>query len=193
MSQLGAQKADASDGGPVYAGIQTGYAREDVFISHAGQQREFAVQLRRDLQRHGISAFVDERDIMLDPPSDCSVRDPCISAKLVIFVVTRQFLQSTRCLDELRWALAQREHGKGCLPEILTVLYPAGADTVSVDDLSPLDHKLLACCTDVPERQRKQQPPIPDLNNVDSQSQQHRMDLESLSTFCLMRADASSR
>jgi len=121
------------------------YAYEDVFISHAGQQKDcFAVHLQRELQRHGISAFLDERDIKRGQHSASRMKAACIGAKLVIFVVTHDFLRSSYCLDELRWVLGEREQRGGCLPEILTVLYPARAGTININDLDPLSRELAA-------------------------------------------------
>lgn len=124
--------------------VQMEYANEDVFISHAGPQKDvFAVHLRRELQRHGISAFLDERSIMRGEHSEARMQAACTGAKLMIFVVTCDFLRSIWCLKELRWALAKRAQGAQ-LPEILTVLYPSDDDTINIDDLSPLSSKLSA-------------------------------------------------
>lgn len=121
------------------------YASEDVFISHAWQQKDsFAVHLRRELQRQGLTAFLDERNILPGELAASRIKAACTGAKLVIFVVTRAFIRSPDCLEELRWTLACRKQSRGRTPEILTVLFPAGADTVSVDDLNPLSREVSA-------------------------------------------------
>ncbi len=97
------------------------------------------------------------------------MKDTCCGAKLVIVVVTREFLRSQWCMDELRWTLQQREISEGQLPELLPVLYPGTlvrgyssaemqaikntkteqeimdmltAETINVDDLDPLSPDL---------------------------------------------------
>lgn len=129
----------------LFQGEQEEYASEDVFISHAGQQKDtFAVHLRRELQRRGISVFLDERDMRRGQHATSRMKAACTGAMLVIFVVTHDFLRSSWCLDELRWALAEREKSGGRLPAILPVLYPAESETVDIDDLDPLSPELSA-------------------------------------------------
>ena len=40
------------------------YSQERVFISHAGPQKGFALHLRSRLRDAGVSAFVDERELL---------------------------------------------------------------------------------------------------------------------------------
>lgn len=87
---------------------------------------------------------MDERDIKRGQHSTSRMKAACIGAKLIVFAVTPDFLRSCSCLDELRWALAEREQRGGRLPEILTVLYPAEAGTIDIDDLDPLSRELAA-------------------------------------------------
>jgi len=171
------------------------YAAEDVFISCAGEQKDgFAVHLRQELQRHGLSAFLDERNILPGQQAASRVKAACTGAKLVIFVLTGAFIRSTYCLEELRWTLACRKQSRGRLPEILTVLYPAGADTVSLNDLNPLSREISA----LPDAKA---PPtwwqwlIPSgaPHGELSRVQQSKHDLELLATFCILRHDDFAR
>lgn len=57
------------------------------------------------------------------------MEDACRGAKLVIFVLTKDFLSSSWCMDEMRWTLEERAadlardpNNKHLQPEILTVL-----------------------------------------------------------------------
>ncbi len=117
---------------------------EMVFISHAGPQKDrYALPLRRDLENRGVTAFVDDRDLPAGGSSGPHMEAACRGAKLVIFLITRDFLQREWCMLELRWALDQR-HSKGDrkLPEVLPVFLPvsgaAGEPFLNVDDLSPV-------------------------------------------------------
>lgn len=61
--------------------------------------------------------------------ADVRMEDACRGAKLVIFVLTKDFLSSSWCMDEMRWTLEERAadlakdpSNKHLQPEILTVL-----------------------------------------------------------------------
>jgi TIR domain len=112
------------------------YSKEGVFISHAGPQKGFALHLRTRLRDAGITAFVDERELL---PGDSHTAEEnmeaaCRGAKLVVFVITRDFLRRRATMQELRWTLNQRQHSKqaamadgssgAALPRMLTVMYP---------------------------------------------------------------------
>jgi TIR domain len=109
------------------------YRQEQVFISHAGPQKHFALHLRTQLQHAGIRTFVDERDLQpgeQHPASDV-MKAACEQALLVVFLITRDFVRRPAAIQELRWAVAQRQEqlSKGvaadrALPQLLTVLYP---------------------------------------------------------------------
>jgi TIR domain len=78
----------------------------DVFISHAGPQKaNFAVWLQRELRRRGISAFLDETSLRLCDAADAEMEAAVRSCSIVVFVLTRDFVHSSYCLRELRWAL----------------------------------------------------------------------------------------
>jgi TIR domain len=113
------------------------YRQERVFISHAGPQKGFALHLRTQLRDAGVSTFVDERELLPgDGHSAAAVMEAaCRQAQLVVFVVTRDFLRRHATVQELRWALDQRQQQQGtaaaggtspaaALPHLLTVLYP---------------------------------------------------------------------
>ena len=115
------------------------YSQERVFISHAGPQKGFALHVRSRLRDAGVSAFVDERDLQpgADHTAFAVMEAACRQAQLVVFVVTRDFLQRPATLQELRWALDQRQQPQrqaaagsagsspaAVLPHMLAVLYP---------------------------------------------------------------------
>ena len=78
----------------------------DVFISHAGPQKaNFAVWLQRELRRHGVSAFLDETSLRLCDGADAEMEAAVRSCSIVVFVLTTDFVRSSYCMRELRWAL----------------------------------------------------------------------------------------
>jgi TIR domain len=77
-----------------------------VFISHAGPQKaNFAVWLQRELRRHGISAFLDERSLNLCDAAGPEMEAALRSCSIVVVVLTLDFVRSTYCMEELHWAL----------------------------------------------------------------------------------------
>ena len=78
----------------------------DVFISHAGPQKaNFAVWLQRELQRHGVSAFLDERSLRLGDAAGPEMEAAVRSCSIVVIVLTPDFVRSSYCMRELHWAL----------------------------------------------------------------------------------------
>lgn len=168
--------------------MQVEYSNEDVFISHAGLQKDcFAVHLRQALGAGGnMSVFLDERSIQLGQPSGRRMEEACRKAKLVIFVITRPFLSSKWCMDELKWAMEERKNNtRNEEPAILPLMYPGNVVRgcsqkernalaklskiyliellmagipVKVDDLNPLSFSLeqLVMLSLPPEKSRKE-------------------------------------
>jgi TIR domain len=82
----------------------------DVFISHAGQQKSsFAAWLQRELQRHGVTAFLDETSLQLGEAADVEMEAALRSCSIVVAVLTPDFLRSPYCMAELHWALHPQE------------------------------------------------------------------------------------
>jgi TIR domain len=108
------------------------YSNEQVFISHAGPQKHFALHLRTQLRHAGISTFVDARDLQpgQQNPAGDIMKTACQQAEAAIFVITRDFLRRPATIQELRWVLAQHEPPQQGLaatikpPQLVTVLYP---------------------------------------------------------------------
>ena len=46
--------------------------RYDVYVIHAGAQKDFAVLVRRDARVSGYRAFVDDRDLWCGPACHCN-------------------------------------------------------------------------------------------------------------------------
>jgi TIR domain len=140
------------------------YRQERVFISHAGPQKGFALHLRTQLRDAGISTFVDERDLLpgADQCAPTIMEAACRRAQLVVFVVTRDFLRRAATLQELRWALDQRQRQQEAdasttadsgpaapLPRLLTVMYPtSGSASWRVPELRQLLQRELAPISD---------------------------------------------
>jgi hypothetical protein len=62
-SQSARQYAELEPDSPQHNGRQ----QYDVFISHAGQQKDFALWIRSNVRCCGYQAFVDERDLRYCP------------------------------------------------------------------------------------------------------------------------------
>ena len=78
----------------------------DVFISHAGPQKaSFAAWLQRELQRRGVSTFLDERSLRLGDAADAEMESALRGCSIVVAVLTADFLRSSYCMQELHWAL----------------------------------------------------------------------------------------
>lgn len=177
--------------------------------------------LRRELALRGISAFVDERDIQAGQAAEARMKVACQTAKLVIFVVTREFLGSSYCMDELRWTLEQRQLSQqqgasGELPMILPLMYPSKtvrgytraeldaedftleqlkqmltAGTIDVDDLDPISSNLR-------ELIEQHSLPIQYVSQLPGQQitsslEQRINDLKELAGICCQRSDARTR
>jgi TIR domain len=83
-----------------------GTRKYDVFISHAGRQKAgFAAWLQRELNRHGVSAFLDERSLRLGDEADVVMESALRSCSIVVAVLTADFVRSKYCMQELHWAL----------------------------------------------------------------------------------------
>lgn len=58
-------------------------AMYQVFISHAGKQKAgFAAWLQRELHHHGVSAFLDDRNLRLGDAADLEMEARCAPAAL---------------------------------------------------------------------------------------------------------------
>jgi TIR domain len=76
------------------------------FISHAGPQKAgIAMQLQRELQRHGVSAFLDETSLRLGDAAPAEMEATLRSACVVVVILTPAFAASEFCMEELHWAL----------------------------------------------------------------------------------------
>lgn len=193
-----------------------------MFISHAGLHKDnFAVHLRRELGLRDISAFLDERDIRAGHGAEMRMKAACQNAKLVIFVVTREFLESSHCMDELRWTLEQQEQNQQNesireLPMILPLMYPSKtvrgynrseldakrytnaqlkhmltAGTINVDDLHPLSSELTKLIKQHSKPMQKLQQ-LPGVSQASSLEQRIN-DLRVLASICCQRSDARAR
>lgn len=114
---------------------QAGYSHNEIFISHAGPQKNFARLLRRRFVEVNSTAFVDEDDIPRGSDGDLVMQDACKNVKLFVFILTRDFLSRPFCMQELRWALDRKRHntfnqqsGNSKLPELLPLFYRTGQD-----------------------------------------------------------------
>ena len=124
----------------------------DVFISHAGPQKaNFAVWLRRELRRHGISAFLDEVSLRLGDAAGPDMEAALRSCSIVVIVLTPDFVRSSFCMRELHWALHPSEPHPAQLqqPAGPAMLQPMAGSALQQDAPS---HKTT--------QQRSKQPPL---------------------------------
>jgi TIR domain len=99
-------KSNANSHAPCRACDEASGRSYDVFISHAGPQKgNFAAWLRRELQRHGISAFLDEGSLRLGDAAAAETEAALRSCSIVVVVLTPDFVRSSDCMEELHWAL----------------------------------------------------------------------------------------
>eukprot|EP00208_Stichococcus_sp_RCC1054_P004684 CAMPEP_0206138148 /NCGR_PEP_ID=MMETSP1473-20131121/3105_1 /ASSEMBLY_ACC=CAM_ASM_001109 /TAXON_ID=1461547 /ORGANISM="Stichococcus sp, Strain RCC1054" /LENGTH=1759 /DNA_ID=CAMNT_0053531493 /DNA_START=839 /DNA_END=6118 /DNA_ORIENTATION=+ len=103
-----------------------------VFISHRGTEKDrWALVWRQELKRSGVRTFVDERDLLAAEESDEAMQAQLRGATLVVFILTREFLTSKYCMEELHWALEQRDQSPSKTPRILPVFLPPPSKTPS--------------------------------------------------------------
>ena len=125
----------------------------DVFISHAGPQKaNFAVWLQRELRRHGISAFLDERSLNLGDAAGPEMEFALRSCSIVVIVLTPDFVCSPYCIEELHWALHPSQPHPAQLPMSAgpAVLQPAAGGAPQQDAASQQT-----------TQQRSKRPPLP--------------------------------
>jgi hypothetical protein len=90
----------------------------DVFSSHCGKDSKcnFAIVLKTELERAGLSCFLDERDLRLGNPAARTMLAAMQTAKFGVVVLTEGFFRREWCLKELETFL---ERGN-CIPVFLT-------------------------------------------------------------------------
>jgi TIR domain len=118
----------------------------DVFISHAGPQKaNFAVGLRRELRRHGISAFLDEANLRLGDAADAEMEAALRSCSIVMVVLTLDFVRSSYCMEELHWALHPTQQHPAQLPTSAApaTLQPAAGTAMQLE--AQLHHPAQQC------------------------------------------------
>ena len=100
------------DAGRPSAAVSTdprrGGLRYDVFICHAGPQKDsFAVWLWDKIQIGGRRAFLDEPDLQYADTAPAVMETALKTARVVVAVITRDFIRRKACLRELVWARDQ--------------------------------------------------------------------------------------
>lgn len=179
------------------------------------------MHLSKRLRACGITTFLDERDIELGQEAVSRMKAACYNAKLAIFVITRSFLASPYCMDEVRWALDARGRNGSKLPEVMTVLYPEKLvrgftrhelEKLSLDDKDAIIKRLTTECievdqlSDLSEDLQQQimshsplQQQLPPQQQEQHQQEeiiffeQRQTDLKTLAGICLQRPDACPR
>lgn len=198
------------------------FALQDVFISHAGLQKDcYGVHLSKRLRDRGITTFLDERNIEFGQEAVPRMKAACYNAKLAVFVITRSFLGSPHCMNEVRWALDARKRNGSNLPEVMTVLYHEKlvpgytlgeleklslddkdavirmltSERIEIDQLSNLSKDL----QQVIKKHSEPQPPPQQQEQEQHQQEekiyfeQRQADLNTLASICLQRRDACPR
>jgi hypothetical protein len=76
----------------------------DVFLSHCGQdcKRDFAVMLKRELERAGIRCFFDERDLQLGDHAASKMLSAMETAHFGIAILSKGFFLREWCVKELQ-------------------------------------------------------------------------------------------
>jgi len=117
------QSANVCRHGPSMADTQ----RCDIFISHRGpdSKRNFCCWLRRDLNRYGYCAFLDEEDLRCGGPAWDTIEAQLKIAKLVIVVLSENYGRSPWCLMELAAAMKRGQ-------QVLPVFFGVSTNTEAI-------------------------------------------------------------
>ncbi len=119
--------SDGAASADVGSDPRRGGLRYDVFICHAGPQKDgFAVWLQKELRISGRRAFLDEPDLQYGNDAPAVMETALRTASVVVAVITKDFLRSKCCLRELVWACDEhrRPQQEGQQPlGILPVFY----------------------------------------------------------------------
>ena len=75
----------------------------DVFLSHRGPdvKLHFCEFLEDELKRAGVRTFVEKSDLVIGDAAWATMQHALQTAKLVVPIFSRGFVESTYCLDEL--------------------------------------------------------------------------------------------
>lgn len=127
---------------------QEEHAGASVFISHQGlQKNRYALPLWRALKNSGVTSFVDERDLPAGGQSDRTMDATLRGSTLVVYVLTRNFLSSSYCMEELHWGLEQRAKFACRMPKVCLPLYieKKSAGVYCARDSHGLPRGLVSC------------------------------------------------
>lgn len=101
--------------------------RNDVFISHAGEDKPFAHHLRNLFTQIGLKAFVDQDDLTGGAPADLRMLSAVKEAPIGIALFGKQFFQKEWPIRELREIV-----GKALLlPVLYKLTYEETQDALS--------------------------------------------------------------
>ncbi len=102
-----------------------------VFISHSSKDKTFVQTLREALEKHGIDAWLDTRELSAGDALTPQIQQHIEQADYVLVVFTLNSVNSAWVIQEINWA---KQHKKKivplCFPEVQHVLVQAlvGAD-----------------------------------------------------------------
>ncbi|GAQ85215.1 putative TIR-NBS type disease resistance protein [Klebsormidium nitens] len=94
------ERAESSGAGPSHRAAGVAY---DVFISHCGAdcKRDFAVQLKNELERAGLCCFLDDRDLRLEDDAAKTICAAMETTKFGVVLVTEGFFKREWRIKEL--------------------------------------------------------------------------------------------
>lgn len=80
-----------------------------VFISHASEDKPFAEELRKALQDHGVTSWIDHRELTAGGELEQEIQDAIREAKVCLTVWTLHALNSDWVDKETLWAMGEKE------------------------------------------------------------------------------------
>ncbi len=114
-----------------------GKRQPDIFLSHNSQDKPIVRKLAKHLNRFGLDAWLDDWELEIGDSLHESIGRALEGSRYVGIVITKSFLESNWCMNELRQTLSResRERAKVALPLLLenTPPPPFLEDRVYVD------------------------------------------------------------
>jgi CRISPR/Cas system CMR subunit Cmr4 (Cas7 group RAMP superfamily) len=111
-----------------YFGLPDAGNRPQVFISHAGTDKQFARRLAGDLRIAGCRVWLDEHEILVGDSIHRKIGEGIESADFVVLLISSAAEKSTWVRDEIEATLAKE---KSCVPE-KTILLPTLIESIEV-------------------------------------------------------------
>jgi hypothetical protein len=100
----------------------------DVFLSHRGPdvKKHFCTFLHEALERAGVHVFLDEKDLKPGDEAWPTMKDALQDAHIKLPVLSKGYIESQWCLDELVMMMSQPEESRQ--KNVMPVFYGWSAD-----------------------------------------------------------------